>query len=151
MASSKPMHRIFDDDKLEELKELYQTGLYTKTQLAVKYGCSVTTICLWLNPDEAVREAKFKSRVTQNYCDCGRHYETHGKCAICKVNTHSERELIMLPKYYKFGKQTKNPALCDDCYEKNVGKVITLTGFYIDAGGFVEYRLAINPYTKEIV
>lgn len=144
------MHRIFDDERLEELKELYQTGLFTKTQLAVKYGCSVTTICLWLSPDEAVREAKFKSRITKTVCDCGKHLDTHKKCAICKVNMHTLPELVMLPSYYKFGAQTKSPILCDGCYEEYSLKAVKLTGFYKLGDDYSEYEVVINPYTKEI-
>ncbi len=141
------MERIFDDKKLAELETLFKTGQYTKTQLAGKYKCSVTTVCLWLNPNEEARTKKFQSRKTRTKCDCGERYTTHKKCRICRTLTHSEDELQIIPNIYRYGKQTRGTKVCDSCYEKYVDQAIIITR-YSKIGNTVEAnRLTILPYS----
>ena len=146
----KPMRRIFDEEQLRQLHSDFESGEYNKTQLALKNNCSVTTVCLWLNPDEAVRESKFKSRVARTACECGKHYTRHKKCRICKVHTHSEEEIMALPDFYRYGAQTKCKDLCDACFEQYENLTITLRGYYKIGDIYEEYTLVVNPYTKKI-
>lgn len=145
------MKRIFDEEQLRTLHVLYETGEYNKTQLADKYKCSITTICLWLNPNEEVRENKFRSRVTRVSCECGKCYTKHKRCRICKIHTHSEEETNSLPEYYKYGQQTRCESLCDKCFEQYEHQTITLKGYYKLGDVYKEYTLIVNPYTKKII
>lgn len=148
---SKPMHRIFDDSTLVELRDLYSTGEYTKTSLAQKYQCSVTTICLWIDKNGQARAEKFKSRPLERFCDCGKLNTGHRKCQCCRKKLHTREELENLPRYYSYGSNTKHSNLCDSCFDEAKSKNIQLRGYYILETSFVEYPFTINLFTKEII
>ena len=144
------MQRIFDNDQLIRLKQLFETGEYTKTDLARMFHCSVTTVCLWLNPDPKVREDKFRSRATRTHCDCGRLCKGHAKCKICGIQMHSLEEITQLPEYFAYGAQSKCEKLCDICFDKYSKKKLTVRSYHKTGKIFEPYSITLNPYSKEV-
>lgn len=138
------MKRFFDNKTLDEMRALYNTGEVTKTSLAERYGCSVTTICLWLNTEEN-RAKKFHRKYRLSVCDCGKDFLSHPRCDLCEINTHTHDEIQKLPLYYIATEKTLDKYICDQCYlahqDREIRLITYLKGYMI--------KMTINPYTKE--
>jgi hypothetical protein len=80
------------DKQVLEIRELYQSGLYTKKQLSEMYNCSQTTIALWLPEISVYREYKFSLRTQRpkNCYKCGELLETHKTCKWCTILLHDK-------------------------------------------------------------
>lgn len=51
------------DEQVDEIRELYESGLYTQPELAERFSCSTMTISLWADRDDTRRKLKFGKRV----------------------------------------------------------------------------------------
>jgi len=56
------MKRSLTDEQVKEARKLHFEYKVSQTELANKYKCSITTISLWVDPDEGRRVKKFKER-----------------------------------------------------------------------------------------
>lgn len=74
------MKRRFTDKDIVEIKEKYASGLYSQTEMAEEYHCSVMTISLWLkeNPYEIIAK---KKRIRAQYSNLPR-------CELCSRLIH---------------------------------------------------------------
>lgn len=138
------MKRFFDNKTLDEMRALHAEGVVTKTELAERYGCSVTTICLWLNTDEN-RAKKFHRKHKLIICDCGQDYLAHQKCDLCDINTHTRDEVEKLPAYYIATEKTLDKYICDQCFLEHQDREIRLVTYL--RGHIIQ--MTINPYTRE--
>lgn len=115
--------RTFTDDEVSTIRELYNTRNYTKSEIARLYECSVTTVCLWLNPDEQVRISKFQIRRKKNTCLCGQKLKKHVRCKVCGLLIHNKDKTNFLPEIFKyFGIQNSKDRICNRCEESFLNK-----------------------------
>lgn len=86
--------RCFSIKKLDKLRELYDTGEYTKSELAILFKCSITTISLWIPKKSIYRENKihnmYKKKIEE--CKkCGGDLHSHLRCRFCTILLHNEQ------------------------------------------------------------
>lgn len=83
--------RSLTDEEVERIRDLFYTEKYTKTELANKFHCTITTIALWLPIEEEVRLNKFHSnKKHEPLCKrCGKQLKTHLRCALCTRLLHN--------------------------------------------------------------
>lgn len=81
------MKRILDEAALEQVKVLYTLGV-SKTEIAGRFKCSITTIATWLETPEE-RKKIFNKRVHSNICTkCHERLNNHTKCPYCGILIH---------------------------------------------------------------
>jgi len=81
------MKRVLDDAALEQVKVLYSLGA-SKTDIAIRFKCSITTIATWLETPE-VRKKIFNKRVHSDTCKkCLEKLNKHTKCPYCGILIH---------------------------------------------------------------
>lgn len=83
--------RSLTDKQVIEIRELFNSGLYSKKQLAEMYNCSQTTIALWLPVYSEYREVKIhiKRIKPKNCVKCDLPYEGHKRCIECTAYIHT--------------------------------------------------------------
>lgn len=83
--------RCLTEKQVSEVRELYKSGLYNKKELSEMYGCSQTTIALWLPEESQYREWKIhirRERIT--ICSkCGVSILAHPRCKECTILLHN--------------------------------------------------------------
>lgn len=70
------MKRSLTNEQVEEARRLYSTKVASQKDLANKYGCSVVTISLWVDPNEERRIKKFSDRRKKAVEEFDRHVLT---------------------------------------------------------------------------
>ena len=66
LAENQDRRRKLKTEIQDEIRSLYQTGLYSWNQLAGMYGCSKSRIGQIVNPE---RDAKVKARIKEHWRD----------------------------------------------------------------------------------
>ena len=66
LSETQDRRRKLTTENLEEIRSLYETGLYSWNQLARMYGCSKSRIGQIVNPE---RDAKVKARMKEHWKD----------------------------------------------------------------------------------
>lgn len=95
--------RSLSDTQVESLRELFKTGKFTRTELAKKFNCSVTTVCLWLPESPQIRINKFRPRIRSKQCyKCGEELKNHPKCKRCEILLHGECDCYKPREYFKY-------------------------------------------------
>lgn len=84
--------RSLNEKQIQEIRELFNSGLYTKSELARMYDCSQTTIALWLPEISIYREYKLtiRNKKPTNCYKCGELLETHRTCKWCTILLHDK-------------------------------------------------------------
>lgn len=72
LSETQDRRRKLTTEQQRQIKELYETGLYSWNQLANMFGCSKSRIGQLVNPN---REAKVKARCKEHWRD----YQHKGK------------------------------------------------------------------------
>ena len=66
LSETQDRRRNLTTETIEEIRSLYETGLYSWNQLAGMYKCSKSRIGQIVNPD---RDAKVKARIKEHWRD----------------------------------------------------------------------------------
>lgn len=66
LSETQDRRRRLTSEQQEEIRHLYETGLYSWKQLAEMYGCSKSRVGQIVNPE---REAKCKARIREHWKD----------------------------------------------------------------------------------
>ena len=66
LSETQDRRRKLTTDKQEEIRKLYETGLYSHRQLATMFNCSKSRIGQIVNPE---RDAKVKARMKEHWRD----------------------------------------------------------------------------------
>lgn len=90
LAETQDRRRRLTTEQQEEIKKLYQTGLYSWNQLAKMYGCSKSRVGQLVNPD---RDRKVRERMKEHWRD----YQQKGEewNAIQKEHRRYKQELYL--------------------------------------------------------
>ena len=66
LSETQDRRRKLTTEKQEEIRKLYETGLYSHRQLAIMFQCSKSRIGQIVNPE---RDAKVKARMKEHWRD----------------------------------------------------------------------------------
>ena len=66
LSETQDRRRRLTTEQQEQIKELYETGLYSWNQLAQMFGCSKSRVGQLVNPE---RDAKVKARIKEHWKD----------------------------------------------------------------------------------
>ena len=81
--------RKLTEEQKEEIKEKYNTGLYSYRTLAKEYGVSKRTINNTINP---ITAQKSKDRIKAHWCD----YQKHGEDWVNTIKKHRQYKKELL-------------------------------------------------------
>lgn len=86
-------NRSLNDEQIKRIRFLYTEYHLTKTELAKRFNCSITTIALWLPIESKYRDFKLNfNKKHKNICKkCNEPIKTHKKCKYCTILLHDNQ------------------------------------------------------------
>lgn len=93
LSETQDRRRKLTTEKQEEIRKLYETGLYSHRQLAIMFNCSKSRIGQIVNPE---RDAKVKARMKEHWRD----YQQKGEDwnAVIREHRRYKQELYLQGK-----------------------------------------------------